>query len=178
MALLWTIVSCVLAVEIVVLLVLCAPLPWGVRKNISRWIYKLKAHDLLDSALKYVAFALFLSLAEAINGYRQIKFAKKEHGTNDDQETYHMNVSHEYRWKQARAERNMYLATFSITAVIAIARLIRLAAIEVQLRNKIKEYNGNKPLNEVGETIDDNTTKSQFVKAGKIAKETFVGKEE
>ena len=37
---------------------------------------------------------------------------------------------------------------------MAIARLIRLAAIEVQLRNKIKGYNGNKPLTETGETID------------------------
>lgn len=176
MALLWTAVSVVLTVEIAILMILCAPLPWGVRKNISRSIYKLKAHNILDSGLKYVVFALLLALAEAINGYRQIMIKEKD--IADDNETYYINIRNEHRWKKARAERNLYLATFSITGVIAIARLVRLAAIEVQLRNKIKGYNGNKPLNEVGETLDDNNNESSFVKPGKVAKETFTGKDD
>lgn len=61
----------------------------------------------------------------------------------------------DFRLQKARSERNMYLASFAITSCMAIVRLVRLAAIEVHLRDKIKYYNGDKAITEFGEIIEE-----------------------
>lgn len=161
MSFLWTTVSALLCFELVILLALCAPLPWGVRKNISRWIFRVRAQDRLNASMKYVLFGLFLALTEALNSLRNVhrrEQADLKHAAESPiDQALHITSAHDHRWKRAKAERNLYLAAFSITAWIAIARLIRLAAIEVQLRNKIKEHNGNQPMTEYGETIKPNS---------------------
>lgn len=150
MSLLWTSVSVLLCVELVILVALCAPLPWGVRKNISRTIHRLKLHHGLDAGIKYIIFALFLALAESLNALNYVHRKMAETGDDELLLTRINNT----KWLKARAERNMYLAAFAITGVMTIWRLVRLAANEVSLREKIKELNGGKPITESGETLD------------------------
>lgn len=156
MSLLWSSVSALLVVEVIVLLILCAPLPWGVRKNISRWIFRMRAQERMDSFFKYVLFGLFLALTESVHALRSVHIRKefRSSETESTDATMQMVGLQDFRWQKARAERNLYLASFAITAIVAIARLIKLAWIEVQLREKIKQFNGNKPLTETGETIE------------------------
>lgn len=148
--------SSLLVVELLVLFTLCAPLPWGVRKNISRWIFRVKARERFNTFFKYILFLLVLALVESLHSLRSLHIRREfqSNGELTEEKELQLAALHDFRWQKARAERNLYLASFSITAWMAIARLIRLAAIEVQLRNKIKGYNGNKPLTETGETID------------------------
>lgn len=157
MSLLWHSVSFLLAVELVVLFGLCAPLPWGVRKNISRWIFRIRAYERMDALFKYVLFGLLLALTESLHSLRSVHVRREFRSTNSESADAALQIAalQDFRWQQARAERNLYLVSFSITGIIAIVRLIKLAWIEVQLRNKIKSYNGNKPLTETGETIND-----------------------
>lgn len=156
MSFLWTTVSVLLIIELVILLMLCLPLPWGVRKNISRWIYRVRAQDKLNASIRYLIFGLCLAFAEAFNSLRTVHI-RREFQSADDVPTdpsVQVLALQDFRWQKARAERNLYLSAFSITAWIVILRLIRLASIEIQLRNKIKQYNGNKPLTETGETVE------------------------
>lgn len=148
--------SVLLGLELVVLLALCAPLPWGVRKNISRWVFRVKAQQRLDALFNYVLFALFLALAESLNSLRTLHVRREFKQGEDESPNAALQIAalHDFRWQKARAERNLYLASFAITAIVAITRLIRLASIEVQLRDKIKQHNGGKPISETGETID------------------------
>ncbi|CAN8066441.1 unnamed protein product [Agarophyton chilense] len=156
MSLLWRSVSVVLVVELIILLTLCAPLPWGVRKNISRWIFRVKAQEKLNSFVKYITFALFLALAESLNGLRiALERTQKQKEAQFHQDPGYVTPATDYRWQKVRAERNLYLASFAIVALVAIARLVRLASIEVQLRDMIKSYNGNKPISETGESLGE-----------------------
>ncbi|PXF47357.1 hypothetical protein BWQ96_02837 [Gracilariopsis chorda] len=155
MSLMWRSVSVVLLIEVIVLLALCAPLPWGVRKNISRWIFRVKARERLNSIIKYITFALFMALAESLNALRIVAERTREQNEGHlTQDPVYITPATDYRWKKVRAERNFYLASFSIITLVAITRLVRLAAIEVQLRQRIKSYNGNKPISETGETLE------------------------
>lgn len=156
MSLLWTSVSVILSLEFLLLLLLCLPLPWGVRKNISRWIHRIQAHHHLDSLIKYLLLALLLALLDSLNSLRTVHLGQELNASANAAHTdpsLQLITYHDLRWKKARAERNFYLASFSVAALIAIARLVRLASIEVQLRTKIKMYNGNRPISETGETI-------------------------
>lgn len=138
------------------LMALCAPLPWGVRKNVSRWLYRVKAQERLLSLIKYIIFALFIALAESVNSIRNAHIQSQK-----DKENYvvhdpsYLTPATDYRWQKVRGERNFYLASFSIVALIAIGRLVSLAGIEVQLRNRIKSFNGNRPISETGETLSE-----------------------
>lgn len=155
MSLLWTSVSALLVIQLLVLLALCAPLPWGVRKNISRWIAGLNAKDNLRTFLRYVTLSLFLALAESVNSLRNVHIRREFNASSDSaaDRALHMAALQDFKWQKARSERNLYLALFSITAMIVIARLVRLASIEILLRTKIKQYNGNLRVSESGEIL-------------------------
>lgn len=159
MALLWKAVSTILTFEIIVLLILCAPLPWGVRKNISRWIFRANALNRLNMMFKYVFFSLTLALLDSISSLRKAQKRARVPAYSSSTSSMTLDGVHsghsrdERRWLQTRAERNFYLASFTIITLIAITRLVKLASIEVQLREKIKHYNGNKPITETGETV-------------------------
>lgn len=162
MSLIWQSVSIILIFEIGMLLVLCAPLPWGVRKNISRWISHAKACDRIDMAFKYILFGLLLAFLESVSSLRHAynKVRISTASATTELGTTVMHNIHESRWLQARAERNLYLAGFAISVMVAIMRLVRLAKIEVRLRDKIKQYNGNKPISQYGETIVSSNSKN------------------
>lgn len=154
-SLIWTAVSGVLALEILILIGLCAPLPWGVRKNISRFLWRINLQRRLNAALQYILFGLCMAFTESVYSMRKVymKSVESTDGGSSSQNEASLNLValNEHRWLKARAERNVYLAGFAITAMLAITRLVHLASIEVQLRNKIKEYNGNKSITETGE---------------------------
>lgn len=150
--------SAFLVLELFVFFTLCAPLPWGVRKNISRWIFRVQALQRLDTFFKYVIFGLALALVESLHAmYNAHVRAEFITASGDLSPDHAMQVAavQDFRWRKARSERNVYMAGFAITLMFGIMRLVRLAGIEIQLRNKIKEYNGNKPLTEMGETVPD-----------------------
>lgn len=157
-SLVWRAVSIILGLEMVILVGLCAPLPWGVRKNISRWIYELNAQAHLNAALRYILFGLILAFLESLHALRK-EYQKDDEvsdKTSSDSNDASLNLVelNEHRWLMTRAERNVYLAGFAIAAMLAITRLVHLASIEVQLRNKIKQFNGNVPIAENGESLE------------------------
>lgn len=158
MSLIWSAVSVVLGLELSLLLFLCLPLPWGVRKTISRWLFRIKARQFIDSMFKYILFALFLALAESLYSLQKVYLSsesKDETNGKQSDESIRLNDVNTFRLQKARSERNMYLASFAITCCMAIVRLVRLAAIEVHLRDKIKYYNGDKAITETGEIIEE-----------------------
>lgn len=158
MSFIWNAVSVILGMELILLLFLCLPLPWGVRKNVSRWLFRIKARQVIDSMFKYILFALFLALAESLYSLRRVyvnRDTKSETDSAEMEGKMRLDDLSDFRLQKARSERNMYLASFAITSCMAIVRLVRLAAIEVHLRDKIKYYNGDKAITEFGEIIEE-----------------------
>lgn len=151
------------------LLVLCAPLPWGFRKNVSRFIFQFRAYERFQAVMNYITFGLCLAVLESLNAlrsvYRKIADADltpapEESSKQSDNvsaglahDDFTMNEGH-LRWQKVRAERNVYLATFAITAMFAITRLIRLTSVEIYLRDKVKELNGGKEIPEMRDVVD------------------------
>lgn len=127
----------------------------------------MRAYDRIQTIMNYILFALCLAVVESLNELRSVYFKLAEPQSNDDpvgeagetvQNTStddHYNFAKGYlNWQKVRAERNVYLAAFTVTAFLAIIRLVRLATIEMHLRDKIKEFNGNKDITEVGDIIE------------------------
>lgn len=111
----------------------------------------------MDAIFKYVMFGLVLAFAESVHSLRSVHVRREFRSTEGETADAALQLAalQDFRWQKARAERNLYLASFAITAIIAISRLIKLAWIEVHLRDKIKQFNGNRPISETGETIED-----------------------
>lgn len=124
--------------------------------------------------MNYMLFGLSLAVIESLNSlrsiYHKISTAQKSADTEDPTVASEkrsglpdddFGFSHgQLLVEKVRAERNVYLAAFSITAMFAIIRLVRVATIEMHLRNKIKEFNGGKDITEAGEIIDEVDKKS------------------
>lgn len=112
----------------------------------------------MDATFKYILFALCLALTESVYSLWGVHKRRESKGEVDgmemDQQTK-VSATQDWYLQKARSERNMYLASFAITACMAIVRLVRLAAVEVQLRDKIKYYNGDKAITETGDIIDE-----------------------
>lgn len=155
MSLVWKGISVILFIEIVVLTALCAPLPWGVRKNMSRWIVRINARKQLNTIIRYIWFGLMIALIETISSLRSInqQMSQPSNSNVSSSISQHTIDQHPLPLRKAKAERNLYLAAFGMAALFAISRLVHLATIEIQLRKKIKEYNGNKPITEFGDTV-------------------------
>lgn len=163
--------------ETALLLVLCAPLPWGVRKTVSRWIFKIRAYDRIQTIMNYILFALCLAVVESLNELRSVytKLLKPSNTTDSNGQSVdgadsttetpvddHYNFEKGYlNWQKVRAERNCYLAAFTVTAFLAIIRLVRLATIEMHLRDKIKEFNGDKDITELGDIVEAEVAKKE-----------------
>lgn len=161
MSFLWTAVSATLGAELLVLALLCAPLPWGVRKNIARLMHTFR-HSRFHVMLKYVMFGLILALVESLNSLKNVldrKGADAKSGGISKSSGEGMIEKQDFGWRKARAERNLYMAAFAITCIIAIIRLVSLVANEISLKDRIKALNGGKPITESGEDVDDKKRK-------------------
>jgi Bap31/Bap29 transmembrane region len=143
---LWTCVLGVLALELLILSAFVAPLPWGVRKNVTRFFQRPAVEEAFQRALRYIGFGLSLAIIESIHALRNLRdrleFAVEEKvGVEAPLGMTGEMSMQDFRWQNALTQRNLYLAGFCLVLLVTLSRIIELVSNETALKDKIKELN-------------------------------------
>jgi Bap31/Bap29 transmembrane region len=141
---LWACVTVVLALELLILSLFVAPLPWGVRKNVTRFFQRPAVEAAFQRVLRYVGFGLALAIVESIHGlqnlHKVLQFSVDERVSVDASANMTSDVSaHDFRLESVLAQRNLYLAGFCLVLLFTLSRVIELVSHETALRDKIKQ---------------------------------------
>lgn len=62
---------------------------------------------------------------------------------------------HDFKYRRARGQRNLYLASFCLVIAGVLARLVDLASKEMRLRDRIRALNGGKPIDQLGNDVEE-----------------------
>lgn len=164
MSFVWHTVAVVLVLELVLLSFFVLPFPWGVRKNLARTLLRRNIRGAIDTALRYVGVGLVFAIAESINSlsrlearFEEVKLANA--GAGLDLSASSAMSMHDFKYRRAIGQRNLYLAAFSLVIALVLTRLVDLTSKEMQLRERIKEANGGRPIDEQGNVILDKKSK-------------------
>lgn len=155
MSLIWHVVSVVLLLELMLCSLFVIPFPWGMRKNLARTLLRPKIRSALDVGLRYVGVGLVFAIMESVNAlsrlnkrFEEIKVSNASSGM--DLSAANATSLHDFKYRRAVGQRNLYLATFALVIALVLTRLVSLTSNEMHLRDKIKEANGGKPIDEQG----------------------------
>jgi Bap31/Bap29 transmembrane region len=132
MSFIWTSVAIVLALQLVLLSLFVIPFPWGVRKNISRALLRPNIRRAVDTALRYVGVGLVLAVVESVNALMRLDSRVEEvqlanTGSGGDVTAAKVLSMHDFRYRRAMCQRNLYLAGFCL--VIGLSAFLRAAAL-------------------------------------------------
>jgi B-cell receptor-associated protein 31 len=164
MSFIWTAVCGILCFELVLLFLLVLPLPWGVRKNVSRVLLNKKIRNVVDTALRYLGFGLALALVDSVNALSKInaRFDATDDGAGAaPASTEGLLGLKDLKLRRAIGQRNLYLGGFALVLILTLSRLVSLVSNEMELREEIKRLNGGRAINEKGTPLEDKRTKSK-----------------
>lgn len=151
----------ILIIEVLLVVILCAPLPWGVRKNVARFLLKGHVRQRVITVLRYVGFGLIIALIESITTMNRLdkRINADDTDSKADPNQGLIAVS-TLKIRLIQAERNMYMSSFSLVLIVVLGRLIYLVSNEMELKNKIKSLTG-KDYEELTEEKKSLAAKSQ-----------------
>ena len=137
-SLIWGIVFLFLVMELVLTIVLVLPVPRQIRNVIAREIFKFHLGDKLTKPILYVGIALSLALLESYMVHRRILTRmEQEHAADLYHDHRHEVIYHPHdKERKYMAERNMYLAGFSLTLLFVIGRITKLMQESVELEEE------------------------------------------
>lgn len=147
LSLIWGSIFLFLLAELAVTFVLALPVPRKIRNFITREVFKFHLGDKLRTPVLYIGIALSLALLESFFTHRRIvNRMLEEHGVSyysHDMAFHPLDKERKYK-----AERNMYLAGFSLTLLFVIGRITTLMQESVELEEETerlqKSANGSK----------------------------------
>jgi hypothetical protein len=134
-SLIWGSIFLLLILELVVTFALALPVPRKIRNVLAREIFKFHVGDKLRKPILYVGIALFLALMESYFSHRRlVNRMMEEHGVS----SYSHDIAFHPHDKERKykAERNMYLAGFSLTLLFVIGRITTLMQESVELEEE------------------------------------------
>eukprot|EP00179_Madagascaria_erythrocladioides_P031275 CAMPEP_0198341912 /NCGR_PEP_ID=MMETSP1450-20131203/50230_1 /TAXON_ID=753684 ORGANISM="Madagascaria erythrocladiodes, Strain CCMP3234" /NCGR_SAMPLE_ID=MMETSP1450 /ASSEMBLY_ACC=CAM_ASM_001115 /LENGTH=170 /DNA_ID=CAMNT_0044046973 /DNA_START=71 /DNA_END=583 /DNA_ORIENTATION=- len=141
-SIIWGLVFVILCIELGVLAILCAPLPWGVRKTIARFLHNNGIAKKFKVSMYYLMVAISLAVVDAVMRIRALE-GREETGDPDAAQGLGGTLNAQYlKGQRYRAQRNLYLAGFVLTLLFAIKRIIELVVNEIALRDEIKRISG------------------------------------
>jgi hypothetical protein len=140
--------------ELVITLILVIPVPRKIRNAIARQVFRWNLGEQLWKVGLFVGVALALALVESISSIQRLEQRERiEHEVllgNPAVLHEHERIYHDLdKQRKFRAERNSYLAGFSLTLLFVIVRISQLMqeAVEYEeqverLTNAVREGNG------------------------------------
>jgi B-cell receptor-associated protein 31 len=143
-SLVWTTIFVFLLLELALTFILVVPVPRKIRNFIAREIFKFNIGGRLAKPILFIAIALAFALVESYFTHQRILARMGE-----EQEAGILNASHERYFhgqdkeRKYKAERNMYLAGFSLTLVFVIGRITQLMQESVELEgetDRVKKF--------------------------------------
>eukprot|EP00178_Gracilaria_changii_P006941 TRINITY_DN223_c0_g1_i1.p2 TRINITY_DN223_c0_g1~~TRINITY_DN223_c0_g1_i1.p2 ORF type:complete len:189 (-),score=38.32 TRINITY_DN223_c0_g1_i1:1862-2428(-) len=124
----WVSVFFLLMMELVITAILVLPFPRFVRKFIARKIFTYDLGKRIRFISNFIILGLILAVSDAVQTLRHLE--QKEAGETSNQATNDARVGYIAvsfdKQRKFRAERNMYLAGFSLTLMFVIARIVEL----------------------------------------------------
>mmetsp|Transcript_20370 Transcript_20370/g.48431 ORF Transcript_20370/g.48431 Transcript_20370/m.48431 type:complete len:175 (+) Transcript_20370:103-627(+) len=146
-SIIWMAIFALLVVELVIVLILCLPLPRRARNVVAREIFKLNLEDTMKKPMIALGAALCLALVESYFTHQRIM--TRLYGAADGEgggENDHYHHHHRDRFypnlmdkeRKYKSERNLYLAGFALTLLFAIGRLTALLQESVELHDEME----------------------------------------
>lgn len=137
-SLIWGAVFLFLLLELAVTVVLALPVPRKIRNFIAREIFKFNLGNRLAKPVLYIGITLSLALLESYLTHRRIvSRMEDEHNAGISSIPHHDAIYHTHdKERKYRAERNMYLAGFSLTLLFVIGRITTLMQESVELEEE------------------------------------------
>eukprot|EP00529_Nitzschia_sp_RCC80_P035330 CAMPEP_0113490382 /NCGR_PEP_ID=MMETSP0014_2-20120614/27017_1 /TAXON_ID=2857 /ORGANISM="Nitzschia sp." /LENGTH=176 /DNA_ID=CAMNT_0000384151 /DNA_START=85 /DNA_END=615 /DNA_ORIENTATION=+ /assembly_acc=CAM_ASM_000159 len=148
-SIIWMAIFALLVVELVIVLILCLPLPRRARNVVAREIFKLNLEDTMKKPMMALGAALCLALVESYFTHQRIMTrlygaADGEGGGGEDGH-YHHHHHHDRFYpnlmdkeRKYKSERNLYLAGFALTLLFAIGRITALLQESVELHDEME----------------------------------------
>jgi hypothetical protein len=143
-SLVWTIVFVFLLLELALTFILVVPVPRKIRNFIAREIFQFNIGGRLAKPILFIGIALAFALVESYFAHQRILTRMGE-----EQEAGISNAQHERHFhghdkeRKYKAERNMYLAGFSLTLLFVIGRITKLMQESVELEeetDRVKKF--------------------------------------
>mmetsp|Transcript_11394 Transcript_11394/g.17488 ORF Transcript_11394/g.17488 Transcript_11394/m.17488 type:complete len:187 (+) Transcript_11394:133-693(+) len=164
-SIIWTTVWWFLMVELVIVLILVIPVPRKVRNALARPVSRLRLGDRFSKIGLFVTIGLTFALIESISSIQALQERQKlehelDHAGIGGGGTEHDRIFHDLdRQRKFRAERNMYLAAFSLTLQFVIMRLCQLMQESVESDEEIKRL--TTAIASEGASTDDDDSKKK-----------------
>ncbi|KAA8499905.1 hypothetical protein FVE85_7490 [Porphyridium purpureum] len=135
----WMAVFCLLVFELVLVVLLCLPLPWGMRKFVVKLVGSAKGIHHVQTGIVFLLLALTLAFASSVQ--EMLFVTEKSNAYKFELSSasgYEVWEYSKLRQEKFRSERNMYLSLFCLTLSLVLRRLFELFANEVQLRSQLE----------------------------------------
>jgi hypothetical protein len=143
-SLVWTTIFVFLLLELALTFILVVPVPRKIRNFIAREIFKFNIGGRLAKPILFIAIALAFALVESYFTHQRILARLGEEIAAGI-----LNASHERNFhghdkeRKYKAERNMYLAGFTLTLLFVIGRITQLMQESVELEeetDRVKKF--------------------------------------
>ena len=120
------------------------PVPRIIRNFIARKIFKFNIGERLAKPVLFIGIALAFALLESYNTHQRILSRILEEQDSGISNPQHERLFHGHdKERKYKAERNMYLAGFSLTILFVIGRITKLMQESVELEeetDRVKKF--------------------------------------
>lgn len=158
-SLIWATIFLFLLLELAVTFILAIPVPRKVRNLIAREIFKFNIGDKLSKPVLYIGIALCLALLESYLTRRRLMARMEDEHSSGIASIPHDAIYHAHdKERKYKAERNMYLAGFSLTLLFVIGRITTLMQESVELEEeteRVRKFVGDSKKAEAKQTVSD-----------------------
>lgn len=174
-SIIWTTVWWFLVVELAIVLILVIPVPRKVRNALARPISRLRLGDRFSKFGLFITLGLVFALVESMSSIQALQERQTlehdlDHAGIGGGGTEHDRIFHDLdKQRKFRAERNMYLAGFSLTLQFVIVRLCQLMQESVESDEEIKRLTAA-IATEGASTDEDNSNKTRGVEMTLLGK--------
>lgn len=130
-------IVCFLILEVLIFLLLSAPLPHIIKKIILNFIHTA---PIVKKIMYYHNFLLFFILLTFADSFRKLKIAEKEHDIIDSHE-HHTEQAYDIKLHQriTYAQRNLYMTGFTLFASLVLNRLVYFLNRNMTIQDEIDE---------------------------------------
>jgi hypothetical protein len=137
-SLIWNTVYLFLLSELALTAILVVPVPRKIRNSIARKICKFKLGERIAKPVLFAGFVLAFAMTDSYLKHEHVlNRIEEEHAAGNIHTLGHEHYFHGHdKEKKYKAERNMYLAGFSLTLLFVIGRITQLMQENVELEEE------------------------------------------
>lgn len=139
MSIVWLSVFILLCIELIILLPLVVPLPNAVRRFLAKKILSFNLAPKIRFLVNFTTLGLIFAVWDAVQQLQHLEGKAKDGGENvmsgDLGSTGYLSKNMT-KSRLFRAERNLYLAGFTLVLLFVIARMVELLQLSVDLEEQ------------------------------------------